>query len=723
MTMNRLVASGLFTACAAVAGCAQPPAAAAPLSNTAAPARAVGFSETVFGVSISDPYRWMEDPTNAPSMVEWVRAASTANMQQIAALPGRNALRDALLAASNAGIAYRDTKAAGSRIFALRLDPDSTIYKLVVREPENAERVLFDPALASGAKSVTIDSYSPSPTGSFVAVHTAEGGGEVGPIRFLDVATGGWRDDVIEPVWGEFLISWLDESTALFTRMGDGKSRDPLQGMEGGIHRLGRPAGEDTVLMTPPPPSDGVVQATEMPLLLAHAQAPWVTGAFVGASPESRVLIAPAREIRAGRSPWREVAKREDHINSWDVLGGSLYVITTKTAPTGEVQRIDADKGTAADAESVLPASDTVFSAIYAAVDGLYVLTLKDGINGLLFLPDGRPPARQVALEPASIGAISAAGDGRGIVFGVTTWTRAARFFRAEAGVAREIGITSASYTGADKMESQVTDVTSTDGTQVPLTIVGLKGRQKTGRAPTLLDAYGGYGIPYTPSYEFHLFPWIERGGIFAVCGVRGGGEKGRAWHEAGRLANKAVGHADLIACAEHLVRSKETDSAHLAATGTSAGGMMAPPTALKQPDLFRAVLSRVGLVNPTRLAVAENGPNQFRELGDPQTEAGLKALLASDAYLMLDRSTKMPDWFITVGLNDHRVAPWMNAKFAAKAMAKAGSQSLAFVRADADVGHGIGSTRAQQAEEWADAFSFLLNRFGDPEFQRPGSR
>jgi prolyl oligopeptidase len=134
-------------------------------------------------------------------------------------------------------------------------------------------------------------------------------------------------------------------------------------------------------------------------------------------------------------------------------------------------------------------------------------------------------------------------------------------------------------------------------------------------------------------------------------------------------------------------------------------------------------VVSRVGAVNPTRYASAENGPNQYAEAGDPRTEAGFKGLAQMDAYRMLDQATDTPDWFITVGLNDHRVEPWMNAKFAAKALEKFGAKRVVFMRADAEAGHGIGSTRDQTVEEFADTFSFLLNRFGDPEFPLPVSQ
>ena len=148
-----------------------------------------------------------------------------------------------------------------------------------------------------------------------------------------------------------------------------------------------------------------------------------------------------------------------------------------------------------------------------------------------------------------------------------------------------------------------------------------------------------------------------------------------------------------------------------IAATGTSAGGLLAPVAAQKRPELFGALLPRVAILNPTRLDVAPNGPNQFSEMGDPRTEAGYKALFSQDAYLTLASSSDIPDTLVTIGLNDKRVAPWMGAKFAAAARSRFGTSRLVLVRADADAGHGVGSTKDVQVNEFADVFAFLADR------------
>src|SRR3546814_681071 len=196
-------------------------------------------------------------------------------------------------------------------------------------------------------------------------------------------------------------------------------------------------------------------------------------------------------------------------------------------------------------------------------------------------------------------------------------------------------------------------------------------------------------------------------------CGTRGGGERGRAWHDGGRLQNKANAQDDLIACGEKAVSLGLTDSRKLAITGTSAGGLLVPLAAQKRPDLFAALISRVAILNATRIEVAENGANNFVEMGDPRTESGWNALFAQDAYLQLPSARGLPDTLLTIGLNDRRVAPWMSAKFAARAQSIFGDNRLILIRAETEGGHGIGSARDLEVQEFADIFAFLEDRLG----------
>jgi prolyl oligopeptidase len=689
------------------------------LSNPSArPTREV-VSETLFGVPINDPYRWMEAPARQQEMVRWIRSVSAHTIAELAALPGHKRLSDRLQAISRASGSHSRLVVAGDRSFMLRLDPDANVPKLVVRAAEG-ERVLVDPASRQGPPRA-INNYTPSPSGRLVAVHIAEGGGEVGSIRFLEVASGRFLPDELVPVWGEFQATWIDEATVLYTRMTGKPGSDPVQNNTVRIHRLGEPSSGDSVLLGPGRASQVVLAPVEVPWAAPSPISEWTLGGAGGARADARVLVARTADVRAGRPNWIAISGYDDQVSSADLRANTLFIITTKDAPNGVVKRIDLDSPSMGTAVTVLPAGPLVLSSIAATENGVYVLALEDGVSRLLYLADGRGTPRVIPLPlDGTIKDLTVATDGRRVTFGLVGWLFNRRYFVAEGGVARPLDVADETYQGASAFRVVREECSSPDGTRIPLTLVARRDMALDGRAPTILSAYGSYGIPLTPFYEASLLGWLEEGGVVAIAHVRGGGEKGRAWHEAGRSANKPNGHADFIACAERLIALGYTSRSRLGAMGFSAAGLLIGPAVLKRPDLFAAAVPRVAILNPTRLGVAENGPNQFAEMGDPTTEAGFKALYAQDAYLMLERAGDAPDLLLTIGLNDRRVEPWMSAKFAAQALERFSNRRVILVRTDPEAGHGVGSTRDQWLAEQADVYAFFLNRFGVPEFQSP---
>jgi prolyl oligopeptidase len=229
---------------------------------------------------------------------------------------------------------------------------------------------------------------------------------------------------------------------------------------------------------------------------------------------------------------------------------------------------------------------------------------------------------------------------------------------------------------------------------------------------PTLLEACGGYGMSSaTPTCWRDSMAWLAHGGAMAYCGVRAGGERGRAWHEGGRSANKTNGHADFIACAALLKEKGIAPLKGVVATGTSAGGTLVPLAVLQEPSLFAAMVPRVAVLNASRLGAAVNGANQFDEMGDPGTPEGFKALLAMDAYQRLATATSMPDTLLTIGLNDKRFSPWISAKFAARAQARFGDKRMVWLRAEADGGHGVGTAEGARVAQFADIFARAWDR------------
>ena len=697
------------------------PLGAQSLGNAPVRAAPEPFTETVHGVRVDDPYRWMERADRADDVAAFIRNSSAPTVAGLKALPGYAALHAAVNGASQAGVRYGDLRSAGGRLFYRRTDKGAQLAKLVVRDPSGAERVLYDPDKSTHGISGAISNYRVSPSGKTVALHTAGGGSEVGAIRFIDANTGALLVDKLESVWGEFYVSWLDENTFAYTRMNPGSAGgDAMRNMTAHVRRLG---GSDSaaLLGAGAAPSPGFV-AQDFPLIDFETGSRWAMGRSVGARADARILVANRAALLAGTPTWREVASLADQVGNIALDGDILYAITTSRSPNGEVIAINLGKGeTAANSTTVLSATSVILTDLEASDSGLYILGQSDGLSRLFFMGEGAQAPAEVELPMRGLlAALNVVQGADTVTFAMVDWFTAPRWFRAAGAKVTQLGLDSASYKVGGARQIRET-ARSADGTDVPLDILLPAGADAAKPLPMLLEGYGSYGINTAePNYLGYQLGMLKQGGAMAFCGTRGGGERGRSWHEQGRSANKPNAHADLIACGERLVTLGWTSPARLIVTGASAGGLLAPPAAMKRPDLFTGLIPIVGILNPTRLAAANNGANQFSEMGDPNTAAGYRALLAQDSYEMLLNAHDLPDTLLVVGLNDRRVEPWMSAKFAARALDRFGEQRLILVRTDEKAGHGIGSARSQLVDQYTDMFAFALNQAAAEGFTGP---
>jgi prolyl oligopeptidase len=253
------------------------------------------------------------------------------------------------------------------------------------------------------------------------------------------------------------------------------------------------------------------------------------------------------------------------------------------------------------------------------------------------------------------------------------------------------------------------------DGTAIPITVIHRAGLPRDGTNPTLLMGYGSYGMSATPRFDAGMLAWLECGGIYAVAHIRGGGEYGRDWHEAGRLLTKENTISDFIDCAEQLVALGYTQPGRLAGKGVSAGGIPSGGALTRRPDLWAAMVLGVPLVNALRAEFGENGPVNVPEFGSVSTEEGLRSLTIADAYQRVRNGTQYPAVLLTTGRNDPRVPTWQPGKMAARLQAATGSDRPVLLRVEDQGGHGRGSTAAQREAQLADELAFLMYFLGHP--------
>lgn len=695
--------SALLPVAAALAVVAPVAALTAQTGAVTAP-RIVPLTETVHGITLSDEYRWMEDPATKAEWGSWVSAESQRTDALLGALPQRASFAETIAQVSSSLIRQGGYSRAGQTEIWRKSQPGDPVARLMVRDAKGT-RVLVDPGKVDGDKLASMGTVTLAPDGRTVAVHLSSGGSEVGNIRFFDVASGKEIGQPATGIWGEFPVTFLPGGMIAYTQMApDPVGGDPLKGMTAWLRPL---AGGTPVKVLGGKIGGADVPDKAFPIVLETPGSPFVGGLASGASADYEIYLATRASLLAGKPEWQRLASLEDRIGGGAVRGNLAYLLSAKTNSARDVliRPLDA-KGRPGAARVLFKGNERlILTGVTAAQDGIYISATTDGAGRLFYTPGGRAAVREVKLPfEGSIFGPEAQPDGKGVSFGLTGWSSNMISFTAHAGVVRATGIASQSWSGASGIAVQRLEAISADGTRVPLVVLRDKGT--TGRVPTIVEAYGGYGIDTAaPYYDRNGMAWLAKGGAMAFCGVRGGGERGRAWHEGGRGPNKPRGMEDLIACAETLTANGIAPARGPVASGSSMAGTLVPTAVLRKPAAFGGMITRVGVVNPVRIGHAENGANQFIEIGDPNNPKQFADLVAMDAYQMIPKAGGLPLSLMVIGMNDRRVVPWMTAKFVARAQAK--WPGTVWLRGDDKAGHGVGTTEEVRRSEWADIFTF----------------
>jgi prolyl oligopeptidase len=701
-------------------------AAAAPLAPPAPPAvRPV--TETHFGVTVTDPYRYFENPKD-PGLAQYFKVQSTYTRAVLDALPGRPALAQRVAQLDSATESLGDVQPVGGTYFYQKRPAGANTTRLYARAiAGGAERLVFDPDRFARSKNqhYTFDYYSPSPNGRYVAIGTSEGGSEKTVLHVVEAATGRLLPDVIERAIA-IAPSWREDGRSFYyfrtpkPRANAPESERDTKGVAR-LHVLGRDPDRDPAVfgygVSPRIP----VAPEDFSIVSVSPRTRWALAIIAhGVQNEIAVYAAPASAATSARAPWRKIAGYADDVTTGVAVNDTLYLSSHANAPRHRVLALDLRGGTLASASVAVPESARVIEDLALARDGIYLRDLDAGLSKLRRLAlnrDGTPGALDdVTLPyPGAVATVDTDPMVAGATFPLESWTESPRWFRTGANIATtDTGLRKKSDVDYSAITSQEVLATSADGTKVPLSIVMRKDTQLDGSRPTLVDGYGAYGIVIRPSFSATRLAWLERGGIYAECHPRGGGEYGEDWHFGAHIATKQRTIDDFIACAQYLVDAKYTQPAKLAGSGTSAGGVTIGNAIVQRPQLFAAALDVVGDTNAVRDEFAEGGPANIPEFGTIANETGWDALYATDAYLHVKDGTAYPAVLAITGANDPRVAPWIVAKFAARLQAATTSGKPVLLRVDYDAGHGyLGSSRAQAQALATDEYAFLFWQLG----------
>ncbi len=679
-------------------------------------ARTVNVVDHDFGLSLPDPYRWMEGEDNA-EFNAWLKVQGAASRTKLDALPTLEDWRKRLVAAAAGSTRHGGHTLVGERLFFLRAAAGKE-NMLMVREADGRERVLFDPNAAPGGASIS--GYSVSPDGGKVAINVGHGGNEIGEIAIYDVAGGERLADTPKPVWSEFWASWLPDGSGFFyTRMRDVAKgdADPVQGMGAYLHRLGQPQAADRLLARAGVDDALRIAAHDFPVIEVTPDSEWALLRISGARPSFRLCVAPLARVLAGDGAWRCLVDDADNVQSAELHGDTLYLLSARQAPNRRVLALDLGEPSAsvATAKVVVPErADAVLTEFGAARDGLYLKSMRRGLDHIERLDYAGGALQPVALpDEGTVYLVRTDPRQDGALLSLEGWTTPRKVYRHDGLKLVDTGLGVLGAPAYPGLVGEEIEATSADGTKVPLSVVRRRDLALDGHARAIVEGYGGYGFSYQPFFHPVVLEWPQAGNVLAVCHVRGGGENGDAWRIGGTGPNKQRGVEDFIACAQELAKRGYSAPARTGSTGGSAGGHLTGGAYTTAPEAWGAMVVQSGVFNVVRLLAAKNGANQIAELGDPRTEAGMKQLLAMDPYQRVRDGVKYPPLLLVTGAVDQRVAPWNSGKFGARVMAASPGTPVWF-RTDDQFGHFATNANAL-ALEWADIFAFFDAKLAPP--------
>lgn len=705
------------------ATCAAALAQSLPKAPAPPPVREV--TDTYFGTAVPDPYRYFENLKD-PEVAALMKAQAEHTRATLDRLPLRETLLKEITTYGDANVArVYGVQVNGDAVYFYKRLPDENIAKLYVREGvAGKDRLLVDPDVAGGSKEAhaAIDWFSPSMDNKYLAYGLSLGGSEESVLHVVELATGRETGELITRArFGP--PSWTRDHRLLYNRLqatlpGAPPTDKYLQSRVY-LHTLGDDPDKDVPMLGAGVTPGVDIDPKALPFIAIVPGSDHAFGLVVnGVQRELTLYLAPIETLASGKPAWKKLIDTRDQVTDFAVFANTMYLLSHQGASRFQVLKLPLAAPAMDKAEVVVPASEAVITGIAPAQDALYVRRMNGSISDLLRLPY-TPGAKPVAVPlPYEADISSLAADVRvpGVIFETSGWTRFGGFYAYDPRAAKVSDTRlqpPGPYDNPDDLVSTEVKVTSHDGTLVPLSIIHRKGLKLDGSNPTLLYGYGAYGISQTPFYRPTWLPWFQRGGVLAVAHVRGGGEYGEDWHQAGYKLTKPNTWKDAIASGEWLIANGYTSSARLSIMGGSAGGIFVGRSITERPDLFGAAIDEVPMSDVVRSEFAANGPPNIPEFGSVATEDGFKGLYAMSAYHWVRNGTKYPAVLVTTGFNDPRVDAWQAAKMAARLQAASASGKPVLLRVDYDAGHGIGSTKKQGYEERADILAFLLWQAG----------
>ena len=673
-------------------------------------ARKVDQVNEFFGKKVADPYRWLEN-SDAPDTRAWIDAENKVTFAYLGQIPERARIKSRLTEIWDYERYGTPEREGGWYIFSKNsgLQRQAVVYK--AKALAAAPEVLIDPNTLSTDGTVALGGTSLTDDGRYLAYSLAASGSDWIEWRVRDVATAKDLSDVVK--WSKFSgASWMKDGSGFFySRYDEPKAGNALQNLNKNqkvsFHKLGTTQDKDALVYERPDQPDWGFGAdiTDDGRFLLVTQTE-------GTDNRNRVFVRDLKS-KAGRI--------EPFLNDFDATysvvgndGDTFFVLTNNNAPRFRLVAVTLGKPKSDAWKTLIPEAPgkAVLEGVTMVNNQFVTLWMTDAhhtirLHGL----DGTAGAEVPLPALGSVSGLTGRRTHKEMFYSFGSFLYPTAVYRYDFGKgASEVYRKPTLKFDPSGYETVQVFYASKDGTQVPMFLTRKKGVQKNGQNPTLLYGYGGFNIPTMPGFSPAAAGWLEMGGIYAVANLRGGGEYGQAWYDAGRLKNKQNVFDDFIAAAEFLIREKYTSTPKLAIQGGSNGGLLVGACLTQRPDLFGAALPAVGVMDMLRFDKFTIGWAWRSDYGQPdKNKEDFDTVMKYSPLHNIKAGTRYPATFVTTADHDDRVVPLHSFKFTATLQAAQAGPAPILVRIETKAGHGAGKPTDKIIEERADMYGFLL--------------
>jgi prolyl oligopeptidase len=686
----------------------------------------VDSSNTYWGVTYKDPYRWLES-INDSDVVRWFRKQADLTNLTMSNISGRDELIAEWknLDKLQPPIYYTPDKEKNRYFYQKRM-PGEKVSKVYYREGiDGKEMLLFDPMNYIKGKTLSVQQIIGSYDGKKLIISYSEGGAEVSTIKVMDVDNKSFFPDSIYPSAGA--NGWtFDDKAFMYIWLKTADNKDPSARLntKTKLHKIGSDIKNDLDFFSNASYPDLKIDPSVYPSAsLSRDSRDYVFSAESSVQNELKLYYAPISQFSSGKIAWKPLCTPSDKLVRGIIpVGDKVFAITYNGAKNYKLLMSDMKKPDWKDAKTISPERSTTLESIVNSKDYIFMI-YSDGINQSLFKYDmNKGTTSEVKLPFNGIININCLDtETNDCLLSITSWTKPFTEFFYDATTDK---LSPSPFNKPpvypDEYKNLLVEEVSVrghDSVMIPLTIIYKSGLKKEGKNVCFMDGYGAYGISYFPYFSVMHNSLAVRDVVIAIAHVRGGSEKGETWYRAGFKTTKPNTWRDFISCAEYLIANKYTSPDRLSGSGTSAGGILISRAVTERPDLFAAAICNVGCANAMRLEFSSNGPVNVPEFGTVKDSIECRALYEMDGVQHAKPNTRYPAVLCVTGWNDPRVVPWEPGKFAAALQNSSVSGKPVLLKINYENGH-FTEDRDVIYANFADQYAFVLWQCGHPQFQ-----